>query len=185
MKLDVFGLDKLKKLNRFNPIAVSEQVVTYLPQGLPREGVRRRVLDVILNIGIPFNRWLGLKIKEFGPTQVVVESPDTVLRRNHVGTAHACALALIGEYPSGLLVAQRYSFDKYRIIISKLEMEYMKAGKGTLFGAAQAPMEWPEQGEEETWVEMETKITNKKGDLVAVCKTKWQIKEWSKVKSVN
>lgn len=184
------GIDTLKKITaikssmgRLNPIALTGQMTTYIPEGFPKEGVRRRVLDVMLNIGIPFNRWLGLRIKTFESDKVVIESPETVLRRNHVGTAHACALALIGEYPAGLLVAQKFPLEKYRMIIGKLEIEYHKAGRGTLIGAAKAPEAWPVLNGDEAWVEMETQITNKKGDLVAVCKTRWQIKPWDKVRS--
>ena len=169
------------KLGKFDPITFAEILNDRLPGAIRSEKVRLRMLDVMLNIGVPFNRWLGMRIREFSPTAVTVESPPAVLRRNHVGTAHACAQALLGEYPCGLLVAQHYPIDAYRMIITKLEIEYMKAGAGTLMAKAQAPEIWPELKDQEAWVDMQTTISNEKGDVVSICKTRWQVKSWSKV----
>lgn len=175
--------DRFKKRGKFDPIAASEQVAALLP--MEQESARRRMLDVLLGFGIPFNRWLGLRIKEFTKSRVVIESPPTVLRRNHVGTAHACAQALIGEYAAGLVVAQTYPIESYRIIIGKLEIEYHKAGAGTLLGVAEAPEKWAELNNNEAWVEMVTHITNEKGESVSTCRTRWQVKSWDQVKSRN
>ena len=164
-----------------NMIDATEKWTDKLPPMLPREGIRRRMLDVILNVGIPFNRWLGLKIKEITPEKVTIESPSTPLRRNHVGTAHACAQALIGEYAAGLVVTQRFPMEGYRIVIGKLEIEYEKAGRGTLFATATAPETWPELVSEEGWVDMTTRITNEAGEAVSVCRTSWKVKSWARI----
>jgi acyl-coenzyme A thioesterase PaaI-like protein len=166
-----------------NMIEATEQWTGMLPQNFPREGIRRRMLDVVFNVGIPFNRWLGLKIKEFGPEKVVIESPATPLRRNHVGTAHACAQALIGEYASGLVVTQRFPMETYRIIIGKLEIEYERPGRDTLYATAEAPAEWTELKDEEGWVDMVTKITNEANESVSVCRTRWQVKSWRRIEA--
>jgi acyl-coenzyme A thioesterase PaaI-like protein len=160
---------------KMNPFKLTEKVTI--------SKVRRRMLDVLLNIGIPFNRWLGMRLLQVSEESVVVASPDTVLRQNHVGGAHACALALIGEYAAGVLVAQHYSFDEYRIIIGSLDVQYHKQGRGPLVGTVSAPEIWPKLTQGEAWVEMKTEITNSKAEVVAVCTTKWQVKAWSKVQS--
>jgi acyl-coenzyme A thioesterase PaaI-like protein len=174
----------LKK--KFDPISSTAQLSQFLSGALPIVGgdaVRRRMLDVLLNIGVPFNRWLGLRIKKFTPQTVSIESPPSVLRRNHVGTAHACAQALIGEYAAGLVVAQNFTIDDYRIIIGKLEIEYHKAGRGHLLGMAHAPNEWPKLIDGEGWVEMKTEITDEKANLISVCQTKWQVKSWQRIEA--
>jgi acyl-coenzyme A thioesterase PaaI-like protein len=172
---------KMTKLAKFDPVTVAGQVSEYLPAFLPRDPAKRKLLDLLLNIGVPFNRWLGLRIKVFEPERVVIESPEVVLRRNHVGTAHACAQALIGEIPAGLLVAQKFPLESYRFIISKLEIEYHKAGRGMLTGSAKAPEAWPELNDGEAWVDMKTEITNELGEPVATCRTRWQVKSWQRV----
>ena len=167
--------------SHFDAILATENWAQRLPALLPKDGIRRRALDVLLNVGIPFNRWLGLKVKEISRDCVVIESPPSVLRRNHVGTAHACAQALIGEYAAGLVVAQHYPLETYRMIIGKLEIEYSKAGRGTLYGRAEAPVPFPELDNEEGWVPMKTVISNEKGDEIAVCQTRWQVKSWARI----
>jgi acyl-coenzyme A thioesterase PaaI-like protein len=161
---------------KFDPLAAT----AHLSLG---DAVRRRLLDVILNVGIPFNRWLGLKIKELSADRVEIESPPSVLRRNHVGTAHACAQALIGEYAAGLVVAQNFPLDKYRMIIGKLEIDYHKAGRGILSGIAEAPSEWPQLANDEAWVDMRTNIVDEKQRVISVCLTRWQIKSWSRIEA--
>jgi acyl-coenzyme A thioesterase PaaI-like protein len=152
-----------------------------LSQKIPNAFFRKRVLDMLLNIGIPFNRWLRMRIDRIDTDCVTIISPNTVLRRNHVGGAHACALALLGEYAAGLLVAQNFSIDQHRMIIGSLSIEYHKQGRGVLKGEALAPDSWPELVDGEAWVEMTTEITNAKAESVATCKTRWQVKEWTQV----
>lgn len=159
----------------FDPIAKTKN----LPPSL-----RLRVLTSMLNIGIPFNRGLGIKVHELGDTKVVLRSPPRTRRRNHVGSAHACALALLGEYPAGLLVAQKFPFSQFRIVITDLSVSYEKQGRGTLFSEVLAPKTWPvlSEGDEDLRIPLETTVYNEKRDVVARIATTWQIKPWSKVR---
>ena len=61
-------------------------------------------------------------------------------------------------------------------------MSYHKQGRGTL--TARATLDAPELAFEagEAWVEMITEITDEKNEKVSTCKTKWQLKEWQKVR---
>ena len=147
--------------------------------------LRLPVLNTLLTIGIPFNKGLGLRLQEFSENKVVVKSLPKRRRRNHVGGAHACALALLGEYPAGLLVAQQFPFSEYRIIIGELKVEYEKQGRGILFSEVEAPTAWPSFSEEsdDLWIPMNTTIYNEKREMVARAQTRWQIKPWSKVRS--
>ena len=151
---------------------------------IPNPALQKKALDVMLMFGIPFNRWLGLRVEELGPTKVVVASPERHLRKNHLGGAHACALALLGEFPSGLLIAQNFSFDEYRLIMKELHMEYHKQGRGVLRGTVHPPTPWPTvRGEAEVWIDLVTQITNEANEPVATCLSKWQVKPWHLVRS--
>ena len=153
-----------------------------LADRIPYEPIRRRALDLMLTVGIPFNRWLGLRLGAVEPGRVQVLSPESTLRRNHVGGAHACALALIGEYAAGLVIAQQFPIERFRVIIGELKVRYHKQGRGLLKGEAVAPEAWPSFDDEgQAWVPMTTRIQNEKGDLVAECETLWQVKEWNRV----
>jgi acyl-coenzyme A thioesterase PaaI-like protein len=158
---------------KFDPIRLVDKI--------PNEKLRHRVLDTVLALTIPFNRWLGMRIETLEDDHVVVFSPPTRLRQNHVGGAHACSLALLGEYPAGLCVANHYGIDENRMIIAHLSIDYHKQGRGLLRAEAKAPAAWPKIDADGAWLEMKTEITDSKGDLVAVCHTRWQLKPWSAV----
>jgi len=101
-------------------------------QKIPNEKARFKLLDKIMDFSIPFNRGLGFKIISLSSKKVVVQSPPKKTRQNHIKGAHACALAVLGEYPAGLLLAQKYSPENYRLIMAELKVEYKKQGRGLL-----------------------------------------------------
>jgi acyl-coenzyme A thioesterase PaaI-like protein len=160
---------------KFNPVAFAKRI--------PIPILSKSVMNTFLNFGIPFNAGLGLSIQELSPERVAVKMPSRWKRKNHLGGAHACAIALLCEVPAGLLILQKYPADKYRFILGGLTVNYHKQGRGPIFGEVSAPAEWPlivDNGE--IWVEFETKVTNTKGEVIADGKTKWQIKPWSRVR---
>lgn len=179
-KLGMFAFEAIQKieslregLKNVDPIKLTAKI--------PNPAVRNRVLDIVMSFGIPFNRWLGLHIDEIGPEKVVIISPPRKLRENHVRGTHACCLALIGEYAAGMCIAHHYGVEEHRLIIGALNIDYHKQGRGTLRGEALAPTNWPELEDGEAWIDMTTKITDEKGEEVATCRTKWQLKDWSQV----
>ena len=139
-------------------------------------------LDNALKIGIPFNMGMGLKIKLITDKEVQVESLPVYRRQNHVGTAHAISQALLVEYPAGLLIGSKYSFEKYRLVLTNINVTYHKPAKGKLTGTCHLPDHWPELKEGEMFVDLLTKIHNEKNELVSEGKTTWQIKSWDKTK---
>lgn len=153
-----------------------------LAQRIPSERLRLRALDRIMELFVPFSRGLGLRLESVRPTEVAVKSPDRKRRRNHVNTTHACALALLGEYPAGLIVAQNFPFDRYRFIISQLNIDYQKPGRGVLRAVAKANSAFPEAQDGELWVDLTTEIFDESNDLVAKCFTRWQVKEWQRTR---
>ena len=156
-----------------------------LTKNVSNKTIRHKILDKALSFGIPFNRGMNIQIIDSNKDRVLVKSPDVKKRRNHLGKAHACALALLGEYPAGLLLAQSFPPDKYRIILSQLTMEYLKQGKGVLTSEAVMPKTMPEETDGQAWIFMETTIKNSDNEVVAICKTKWQTKSWTNVSYNN
>ncbi len=164
------------------------QLLQYV-QNIPFISIRHRLLDRLLNIVIPFNKGLGFRIQVLSTEQAQVLSPPKRRRQNHVQGAHACALALLGEYTAGLLLAQSFSPAEYRIIIGKLEVEYLKQGRGNLMGTAhrdkndissqnQQSHSQHDVTQDVRWANMITIIRNEKNEDVAVVRTHWQIKKW-------
>lgn len=144
--------------------------------------VKNAFLDNALKIGIPFNMGMGMKIKVINEKESQIESMPVYRRRNHVGTAHAISQALLIEYTAGILIAQRYGFDDYRLVLTNINVTYHKPGKGTLTGTVHAPDQWPDLKEGEMFLDMYTKVHNDKNELISEGKTTWQVKSWSKMK---
>lgn len=162
-------------------------------QSIQPDFVRLKILDTVFNAMIPFNRGLGFEIKKLDSESCVIYSPEKKKRQNHVGGAHACALAVLGEYTAGLLLAQHFNPEKFRFIIAHLEVDYHKQGRGDLFATSLKPSVAVMIGEadqeknidKESFVDLSTEIKNSQDELVAVVKTKWQAKPWSLVRSKN
>lgn len=157
----------------FDPFSLLERVP---PQA------RLSVLSLALPFGIPFNRWLGIRVTELAPDRVAVSSPPRKIRQNHLGSAHACALALLGELPAGLLVSQKFPLKRFRLIMGELSVVYHKQGRGVLTSLATAPAEWPSPEEDGAWIEIDSRVTNAEGADVATVKTRWQVKPWERVR---
>lgn len=152
-----------------------------LSKKLPKP-LQLKALTKALDVFVPFNFGLGIDIIKLTSEEVVLRAPDKRKRRNHVGSANAAFLALLSEYPAGLMVAQHYPFDQYRVIISELKVQYFKQGRGVLTSTAKAPVQWPEIHDGEAFLDMQTIITNDKNEQISICHTRWQIKEWNKVR---
>ena len=152
-------------------------------ENMKNKKIKHTILDKVLNINIPFNRRLKFKITELNPKVVSVTSPSVKSRQNHIKGAHACALATLGEYPAGLVLAQNFSVENYRFILKELSMNYEKQGRGELFATCSVKTLKKPSQTAENWYKMKTEITNKKGELVAICNTNWQVKPWGLVKS--
>ena len=87
----------------------------------------------LLNVGllrmIPFNKPHGFRIMEIGDYDIKLLLPYKRKNLNHIRGLHACALATISEYTTGLLLISKLGFDRYRIIMQRLEMDYHYQGK--------------------------------------------------------
>ncbi|MES2769165.1 MAG: DUF4442 domain-containing protein [Bdellovibrionota bacterium] len=140
-------------------------------------------LDNALKLVIPFNMGMGMKIKSVKPDETQIQSLPVYRRKNHVGTAHAISQALLIEYTAGLLIATKYSFENYRLILTNLAITYHKPGKGILTGTCHVPDTWPDLKEGEMFIDMTTKVHNEKNELVSEGKTTWQLKSWKNTKT--
>ena len=149
---------------------------------IPWSPARNRVLDMVLNIAIPFNRWLGMRVQKLSADEVNVTMPFRTLSKNHVGGVHACALALLGEYPAGLLITQNFSAQKYRLILKNLKADYLKQGRTKLTSKVMRPDHWPEEENGVMDIPMQTRIYNNKNEEIAVIETLWQLKRWDLVR---
>lgn len=148
----------------------------------------------LLNAGlarmIPFNKPHGFKILEVGDYHIKLLIPYKRKNLNHIRGLHACALATISEYATGLLLISKLGFDTYRIIMQRLEMDYHYQGKMDATAHFAISKEWldqniylPLKSQESAIVVCEIKIYDAKENHLTTGKVHWQIKEWKRVKT--
>jgi acyl-coenzyme A thioesterase PaaI-like protein len=135
------------------------------------------VLNWSFNRMIPFNRPHGFKIIEIGDYHVRTLLPYKRLNLNHLKGLHACALATLTEITGGFIFVTRLDPTQYRIILKKLEVDYLYQGKTDAIGEFRISDEWMQKHVSEV------KITDAKGNQLTNGKAHWQIKDWTKVKT--
>jgi acyl-coenzyme A thioesterase PaaI-like protein len=148
----------------------------------------RIFLDKILSFKIAFNRPHGILVRDLSPTECTTTLPMKSLNTNHLKGIHACALALVGEYSSGLIILRNTGLKDYRIILKEMHVKYEKQAKGQVTGRAvltsehitQLKEELPQSGE--VLIKLQTEMFNQKNERVAVAETHWHLKNWNKVK---
>jgi acyl-coenzyme A thioesterase PaaI-like protein len=148
----------------------------------------------LLNMGlarmIPFNKPHGFRILELGDYHIKLHIPYKRKNFNHIKGLHACALATLSEFGTGLLLISKLGFDVYRIIMQRLEMDYHYQGKTDATAHFEISKEWlqqnilvPLQSQESIVVICEIKIFDAQGKHLTTGKVHWQIKEWKRVKT--
>jgi acyl-coenzyme A thioesterase PaaI-like protein len=73
---------------------------------------------------IPFNLPHKVRIMEIGDETISMELPFIRSNKNHINGIHACALATLCEYVSGLSLVRFLPADKYRIILKDIHIIY-------------------------------------------------------------
>jgi acyl-coenzyme A thioesterase PaaI-like protein len=139
---------------------------------------------------IPFNRSHGFRIIEIGDYHVRTQLPYKTRNLNHLKGLHACALATLTEITGGFIFVTQLDPGKYRIILKRLEVDYLYQGKTNAFAEFRITETWmtekvikPLQLSESVDVVSEVDIKDEKGNQLTRGRATWQIKGWDKVKT--
>jgi len=139
---------------------------------------------------IPFNKPHGLRVINIQPGDVEIELPYTRSNLNHIKGLHACSIATLAEYATGLALITKLDSKKYRIIMQKIEMEYMFQGKSTARGSYKVNDDWLRKNVYlktndgiPALILCQVHIFDTKQNQLAVGKIHWQIKPWESVKT--
>jgi hypothetical protein len=148
------------------------------------------VLNFALNRIIPFNKAHDFHIEKVADRYVKTKLPFQKSNLNHIKGLHACALATLSEFTTGIVLLSSLDPEKYRIILKKLEMNYHYQGKMDAFAEFQISEEWiekeiidPLKSQEAIDIVCEVKINDKSGNHLTTGYVNWQIKSWDKVKT--
>lgn len=148
------------------------------------------LLNKGLDFTIPFNKPHGFKITEISEDKIKTKLPFKRRNLNHIKGIHACAMATISEYTTGLMILNKLDNKKYRIIMQKLQMEYFYQAKMDAEAEFSIDDEWVKTKVEEPLkttdsvvIPCEIKLHDKNGNHLSTGTIFWQIKPWDKVRT--
>jgi acyl-coenzyme A thioesterase PaaI-like protein len=150
----------------------------------------RWLLNRGLGYTIPFNRPHGFEILEISQQHLKILLPYRRSNFNHIRGIHACALATVSEFSTGLLLIKRLDPSKYRLIMQRLEMDYHYQGKMDAIANFVLDDKWlsenivePLKEKDSVVITCEVSIHDTAGNHLTTGKVYWQIKDWQKVKT--
>lgn len=100
---------------------------------------------------------------------------DRRFYRNHLRSLHAIALANLAECASGLSLVPGLPPQSQAILV-RLEIEYLKKGRGTVEAIASCP---PPTEVSQQDFEVLSQVKNSKGELIATAKAIWKLRRKS------
>lgn len=101
---------------------------------LPR-AVQKPLLGFLIGWNIPFTRTAGLSIENLDTELVRVRLSNRRRVRNHIGTIHAAAAALVAETASGLAIGMHLPDDKVPLL-KTMAFRYTRRSAGGLVAEA-------------------------------------------------
>lgn len=139
---------------------------------------------------VPFNKPHGFRILEIADYRLKTIMPYKRRNFNHIRGLHACGLATISEFATGFLLLSSLDMKKYRMILQRLEVNYLYQGKMDATAEFTISKEWmdekiikPLQSQDTVVVPCEVKIHDIKGNHLTTGIVYWQFKEWAKVRT--
>jgi len=150
----------------------------------------RWILNRGLNYTIPFNKPHRFEVTEIRDGHLQVKLPYRRSNFNHIRGIHACALATVSEFSTGLLLIKHLDPERYRLIMQRLEMDYHYQGKMDATATFNISEDWisneifrPLESQDSVVVICEIKIHDVAGNHLTTGKVHWQIKDWRKVRT--
>ena len=137
---------------------------------------------------IPFNRPHGICVVEISSSKCKVYLTNKRRNKNHLGTMHACAIATAAEYVSGLNVVQAFDMEKYRLIMSRIEVDYLRRPIGYCNAESGISKEQMSQINKELDTDevsnfsLVSNVIDSKNEVIAKATIHWQVKSWQKVR---
>ena len=148
------------------------------------------ILNRFLLFKVPFNRPHGLKIKSIHPGDVEVLLPYKRINLNHLKGIHACALATLCEYVSGLCITTQLSSENLRLIMKSIQIEFNYQARMSVRAKAQLSMNdaeigilVPLQSTDAVIYKHTVQVFDSAGNSICNAQVNWQFKKWDKVKT--
>ena len=136
--------------------------------------VAERARTLFLRNVVPFVGTARLDIVELTTSRAIVTVKNRRRVRNHIGSLHAAAMALLAETATGFVVAMNVPEDRVPVIKS-MGVEFKKRAKGALRAEATLTSEQVAQihAQEKGEVRVEIHVTDEAGVEPIVCTMVW------------
>jgi acyl-coenzyme A thioesterase PaaI-like protein len=148
------------------------------------------LLNLLLGRLIPFNRPHGIRIRHLAEDRVEITAPYRRRNLNHLRGIHACCIATVAEFSSGLLFLSRLNPNRFRLIMAGIEVEYHYQAKGPIVATTclndvelKSRVLLPLAAADRVLTTLSTEVHDPAGNLVATARITWQIKAWDKVQT--
>ncbi|UCZ55544.1 DUF4442 domain-containing protein [Desulfurispirillum indicum] len=148
------------------------------------------VLNLVLGRMIPFNRPHGFCILSIDEKGIMTTAPYRRSNFNHIRGIHACAIATIAEFSSGITLLSHIDPSRFRLIMARLEVEYAYQAKSRLRAVTdlteqQIAEEFlrPLQTDGVVQRQVQTRVYDQDDRLVATGFITWQVKSWELVRT--
>ncbi len=155
-----------------------------------RSKFQLKLFNIGLNRMIPFNRPHGFKVVEITDDHIRTCLPYKRKNLNHIKGLHACALATLCEFTTGLYLISKLGFTDFRIILNNLSIDYQYQGKTDVFAEFSLSDKWiddnitePLHSEESVLINCPVEVFDTNENLICSAMVEWQLKEWKKVKT--
>lgn len=153
-------------------------------------GFHRKLLNTSLSRIIPFNKPHRISIIELDETRVKTKLPYVRKNLNHIKGLHACGLATLAEFTTGINLLRQLDTKKYRIIMKEITMSYHYQGKCDAVAEFVVDEPWlnenvysPLEVDDKVDVQLQIKVMDVENNHLATGNITWQIKDWEKVKT--
>lgn len=130
------------------------------------------ILSRLIGLAVPYTATMGADIVQLGEGSAVVKLADHRRVRNHLNSIHALALANLGEFTANLALISLCP-PHGRFIVTKLETEYLKKGRGLLHCTCDIPSDLPWDTAERTAAT--AVVTDEQDDTVARVTVYWKL----------
>ena len=141
--------------------------------GLP-VGLRALVVTFAFGGTVRFVRTAGVRFLELQEERAVLVLPNRRKVQNHIHTAHAAAVALLGETATGAVFGMTVPDDKVPLLKS-MRIDYVKRSQGDIRAEAHLPLELRMRilSEEKGDVAVPVRITDAAGTETVNCEYVW------------
>jgi acyl-coenzyme A thioesterase PaaI-like protein len=147
------------------------------------------LLNIVLLRTVPFNKPHSIKVTHIGDDELTMSAKNIKPNRNHIHGIHACLLATLCEYVSGLSLLLHFSPKEYRIILKTIHMTYHYQAKTEVFVKFKISQQQirdeilnPLKTSEAIFREFPVEVYDAENNHICTGVINWQIKAWKNVK---